>query len=177
MHDVLEAWRDWDGVRDSGEDKSTITLSSSGGEYFLRFCVFSAALLKVSKGKGNMHPISVFFACRDVLERDGPQPRSERAHRMSSEQLWALDVQVAATWMRDGGRALWEADYEELRDWAAALDDKTELWLRGGLTRERWILWGKRLRALSIQGILEDETVAVVIEAADVVSGILEDSI
>lgn len=71
--------------------------------------------------------------------------------------------------MRDGGQVLWEADYEELRHWA--LDDKTELWLRGGL----WILWGKRLRALSTQGILE-ETVAVVVEAADVVSGILEDS-
>jgi hypothetical protein len=53
--------------------------------------------------------------------------------------------------------------------------DKTELWLRGGLTREQWILWGKRLRALSIQEILE-ETVAVVVEAADVVSGILEES-
>lgn len=59
---------------------------------------------------------------------------------------------------------------------ACRVDDKTELWLRGGLTRERWILWGKRLRALSIQGILEEETVAVVVEAADMVSGILEDS-
>ncbi|KAJ5203232.1 hypothetical protein N7449_005311 [Penicillium cf. viridicatum] len=174
VHDILEAWRDWDGVRDSVAENDTIsTLSSSGGEYFLSFCVFSAALLKVTKGKGNMHPIWVFFACRDVLERDGPQSRPQKAHRMSSEQLWALDVQVAATWMRDGGRVLWEADYE-LRHWAA-LDDKTELWLRGGLTRERWILWGKRLRALSRQGILE-ETVAVVVEAADVVSGILEDS-
>ncbi|KAF4768670.1 hypothetical protein N7455_012346 [Penicillium solitum] len=177
VHDILEAWRDWDGVRDSGADNYTIsTLGSSGGEYFLRFCVFSAALLKATKGKDNVHPIWVFFACRDALERDGPQSRSAKAHRMSSEQLWALDVQVAATWMRDGGRALWEADYEELRYWGAALDDKTELWLRGGLTRERWVLWGKRLRALSIQGILEEETVAVVIDAADVVSGILEDS-
>lgn len=174
MHDILEAWHDWDGVRDSGVENDTIsTLSSSGGEYFLRFYVFSAALLKVTKGKGNVHPIWVFLACRDVLDRDGPQSRSQKAHRMSSEQLWALDVQVAATWMRDGGRVLWEADYE-LRHWVA-LDYKTELWLRGGLTRERWILWGKRLRALSRQGILE-ETVAVVVEAADVVSGILEDS-
>ncbi|OQD65190.1 hypothetical protein PENPOL_c006G01076 [Penicillium polonicum] len=176
VHDVLEAWRDWDGVRDSGEKSTISTLSSSCGEYFLRFCVFSAALLKASKGKVNRHPIWVFFACRDTLERGGPQSRPAKAHRMSSEQLWALDVQVAATWMRDGGRALWEADYEELRDWAAALDDKTELWLKGGLTRERWILWGKRLRALSVQGILEEEAVAVVIEAADVVSGFLGDS-
>lgn len=98
----------------------------------------------------------------------------KKAHRMSPEQPWALDVQVAATWMRDGDRTLWEADYEELRHWAA-LDDQTELWLRGGLTRERWILWGKRLRALSIQEILGEET-AVVIGAADLVSGILEDS-
>ncbi|CAI7677224.1 unnamed protein product [Penicillium discolor] len=159
VHDILEAWRDWDGVRDSGADNYNIT-----------------ALLKATRGKDNVHPIWVFFACRDALGRDGPQSRSAKAHRMSSEQLWALDVHVAATWMRDGGRALWKADYEELRYWAAALDDKTELWLRGGLTRERWILWGKRLRAFSIQGILEEETVAVVIDAADVVSGILEDS-
>lgn len=96
---------------------------------------------------------------------------------MPPEQLWALDVRVAATWMRDGGRALWEADYEELRrHWAAALNDKTELWPREyGLTRERWVLWGERLRALSIEGSLDEETQAVVTEAADVVSAILEE--
>lgn len=93
VHDILEAWRDWDGVRDSGADNSTIsTLSSSGGEYFLRFCVFSAALLKASKGKGNVHLIWGFFACRDGLEYDGPHSRLQKARRMSSEQLWALDA-------------------------------------------------------------------------------------
>lgn len=41
--------------------------------------------------------------------------------------MWALDVQVAATWMRDGGRALCEMDYEDQQwHYAAALDDKTE---------------------------------------------------
>ncbi|KAJ5597571.1 hypothetical protein N7537_007655, partial [Penicillium hordei] len=93
VHDILEAWRNWDGVRDSSAGNSTIsTLSSSGGEYFLRFCVFSAALLNMTKGKGNVPPIWVFFACRDVLERDGPQSCPQKGHRMSSEQLWALDV-------------------------------------------------------------------------------------
>lgn len=62
MYDILEAWRDWDGVRDSGAENDTIsTLSSSGGEYFLRFCIFSAALLKVTKGKGKVHPTWVFL--------------------------------------------------------------------------------------------------------------------
>lgn len=80
VHDILEAWRDWDGVLDSGAGNSTISkFSSSGGEYFLRFCVFSAAVLKASKGKGNVHPTWVFFACCDALERDGPQSRSKSA--------------------------------------------------------------------------------------------------
>lgn len=176
VHDILEAWRAWDGVRDSGADNSS-TLSIRGDEYFLRFCAFSAALLKVTKGKGQLHPIWVFYTCRDVLECEGPRSCLPRAHRMPPEQLWALDVRVAATWMRDGGRALWEADYEELRrHWAAALNDKTELWPREyGLTRERWVLWGERLRALSIEGSLDEETQAVVTEAADVVSAILEE--
>ncbi|EKV07466.1 hypothetical protein PDIG_73270 [Penicillium digitatum PHI26] len=112
VHYTLEAWRDWDGMRDSGA-KSSISsmLSSSGGEHFLRFCVFSAALLKVIIGIGSVHPIWGFFACRDSLERDGPQFRPLKAHRMSSEQLWMLFVRAATTWMRDGGWALW-ADYE-----------------------------------------------------------------
>ncbi|KAJ5972046.1 uncharacterized protein N7479_001964 [Penicillium vulpinum] len=131
VHDILEAWRDWDGVRGSGtEDNSThSTLGSSADVYFLS--VFSAALLKATKGKGEVHPIWVFYACRDVLERKRPQPRQLKAHMMLPEQVWALDVRVTATRMRDGGRELWEADYEELRrHWAAALDDKTELWAR-----------------------------------------------
>ncbi|KAJ5374778.1 hypothetical protein N7517_006784 [Penicillium concentricum] len=179
VHDILEAWRDWDGVRSGAGDNSTVSASSnSGDEYFLRFCVFSAALLKATKGKGEVHPIWVFYACRDVLECEGPQPRQPKAHRVSSEQVWALDVRVAAVWMRDGGRSLWETDYDELRwHWAAALDYQTELWPReDGLTRERWRLWEERLRALSTEGILDEETRVVVTEAAEVVSGILEDS-
>jgi hypothetical protein len=140
VHDILEAWRDWDGVRDSHSSAA----SSSGAEYFLRFCNFSAALLKATNGKGEVHPVCVFYACRDALEREKP-------HRSPPEQIWALDVRVAATWMRDGGLALWETGHEELRQhWAAALDEKTELWPReDGLTRERWQLWERRLRELS----------------------------
>jgi hypothetical protein len=181
VHDILEAWRDWDGVRDSGsEDSSTATiLSSSGAEYFLRFCNFSAALLKATNGKSKVHPVWVFYACRDVLERErpGPQSHQPKAHRIPPEQVWALDVRVAATWMRDGGLALWEADHEELRrHWATALDDKTELWPReDGLTRERWQLWERRLQDLSTEvEILDGELRAVVAEAAKLVSGLLE---
>lgn len=180
VHDVLEAWRDWDGVRTSGvgEDSTTSALSSSGDQYFLRFCLFSAAQLKAAEAKGDGHPIWVFYACRSVLEREGPEPRQERAHRMSTEEVWALDVRLAATWMRDGGRALWDADPEGLRrHWVDALDDKTELWPReDGLTRERWQLWGKRLRALGGEGGgFDEETRAVVKEAADVVEGLLRE--
>jgi hypothetical protein len=179
VHDILEAWRDWDGVRGSNAEDQPSTSSSinSGDKYFLRFCAFSAALLKATKGKGEVHPVWVFYACRNVLESKGPQSGEIRAHRMTQEQKWALDVRVAAIWMRDGGWALWEADYEELRrHWAAALDDKTELWPReDGLTRERWELWGDRLRALSSEKeTLDEETGAVVTEAAELVSSILE---
>lgn len=180
VHDVLEAWRDWDGVRVSGAgdtSTTTSTLSSRGDEYYLRFCIFSAALLKATNGKGEVHPIWVFYACRTVLERDGPQPRQPKEHKMSVEQVWALDVRVAATWMRDGGRALWETDCEALRlHYAAALDDKTELWPReDGLTRDRWGLWGNKLRALSTEeGKLDEETRIMVTEAAEVIEGLLK---
>ena len=180
VHDILEAWRDWDGVRTSGagEDSTANALSSSGYEYYLRFCVFSAALLKATKGKGEVHPVWVLYACRNVLERGRPQSRQPRAHRMPMEKVWALDVRVAATWMRDGGWELWETDHEELRrHWEATLDDKTELWPReDGLTRTRWGLWRERLRALSTDEVnLDGETRAVVTEAAGVIRGIMEE--
>lgn len=129
-----------------------------------------------------VHPVWVFLASRDVLEREREvvisQPRQPKLHRMTPEQLWTLDVRVAATWMRDGGQALWETDDEQLRlHWAAALDTKTELWPRNaGLTLERWLLWGERLQALSTEGNLDEETRKVVTEAAEVVQGLLKKS-
>lgn len=171
VHDILEAWRDWDGVRLSGG-----SLSGSGDKYYLHFCLFSAMLLKEAKGKGEIHPIQVFYSCHNVLERKDPQPREPKPHRMSTEQLWALDVRVAAIWMRDGGRALWETDRDELRrHWGLALDDKTKFWPgEDGLTRERWLLWGERLPALSTdEGKLDEETRVVLGEAAEVVDAIL----
>lgn len=179
VHDILEGWRDWDGVRNSHSSAA----SSSGAEYFFRFCSFSAALLKATNGKGEVHPVCVFYACRDALERGKPhqEPQSDqpKAHRCPLEQIWVLDVWVAATWMRDGGLALWETGHEELRrHWAAALDEKTELWPReDGLTRERWRLWKRRLRELSTEGeMLDEETRVVVAETAEVVSGLLKKS-
>ncbi|GFF75286.1 hypothetical protein IFM60648_04408 [Aspergillus lentulus] len=179
VHDILEARRDWDGVRESPSPAARAVSSSSGTEYFLRFCAFSAALLKATNGKGGVHPIWVFYACRDVLERErlDPDQQQRKPHRIPLEEVWALDVRVAATWVRDGGVALWEADREELRrHWGAALDEKTELWPReDGLTRERWELWERRLRGLSVEGaILDGETRAVVVEAAEVVSRLLK---
>jgi hypothetical protein len=178
VHDILEAWRDWDGVRDSSSPATIPTTVISGAEYFLRFCSFSAALLKATNGRGGVHPVWVFYASRDVLECERlDRDRQPKPHRIPPEEVWALDVRVAATWVRDGGSALWEADHEELRrHWGAALDEKTELWLReDGLTRERWQLWERRLRELSAEGeTLDGETRAVVAEAAEVVGGLLK---
>ncbi|KAL6232016.1 hypothetical protein BDW75DRAFT_218713 [Aspergillus navahoensis] len=185
VHDILEAWRDWDGVReDSAAGTVTSKLDSSGAEFFLRFVKFSATLLKdsVNRAESEIHPVNVFYACRAVLEHDLKQsglaqvnkPKA-KAHMIPPEQAWALDVRVAATWMRDGGRALWKMDYEELKQgWAAALEDTTALWPRqDGLTRERWELWGHRLRELSTEEILDGDTRAVVVEAAEVVGRLL----
>lgn len=120
----IEARRNWDSVGESHNG------------YYLRFCIL-AALLKATNGKGGVHPVWVFYACHDVLENTGPQSQPN-AHRMSPEKLWELDVRIAAKWVRDGSRALWEMDHEEPRQhWAAALDDKTDLRLReDGLARE-----------------------------------------
>ena len=182
VHDILEARRDWDGVREPSAKNNTpaSTLPNSGDIYFLRFCRFSAALLKATKDQSEVHPVWVFYAVRNVLESHGPPFDGQaKPHKMTPEQTWALDIRVAAIWMRDGGRALWEADHKELRrHWAAALDDKTELWPKeDGLTRERWQLWNDRLWSLSTEKeILDEETRAVVTDAAGVVSRLLEET-
>lgn len=173
VHDILEAWRDWDGVRDSRGQSST---QHKPGEYYLNFCTFSAALLKAAHVEAEVHPVWVFYACRDVLERKSRSSHQPRAHRLPPDQVWALDVRITAVWVRDGARALWETDYNELRQhWAAALDEKTELWPTGdGLARERWQLWRDRLRSMRTEGnSLDIETRAVVSDAADVVTNIL----
>ncbi|KAI9150579.1 hypothetical protein HJFPF1_10353 [Paramyrothecium foliicola] len=172
VHDILEAWRDWDGVPVS---KAENFPAHTPDKYYLRFCIFSAALLKELKGKGGVHPIRVFYASHDVLERERPTEEDPKAHRKPLNEVWALDVHIAAIWVRDGARALWDFDQEELRrHWAAALDEKTELWSKeDGMTRERWQLWLERLRALSMNQELEEETRSILNEAAEVVVRIL----
>lgn len=177
MHDILEAWRDWDGVRKGDEESN-----HSPDQYFLRFIRFSAILLREAHERRETYltcPIWVFYACKNVLEkRDDSLSRSgkpTKAHRMSSGQLRELDIRVTATWVREGARALWETDGEELRKhWTAALDEETESWpRRDGLTRERWELWGKRLHGMSEEDGLGEETSSVAREAAEVVEGLL----
>ncbi|KAH8711962.1 hypothetical protein GQ44DRAFT_714184 [Phaeosphaeriaceae sp. PMI808] len=178
VHDVLEAHRDWDSAYASGpkEGAPTNGPALTGGEYYLRFCRFSAALLKDTNGKDQVHPVQVFYTCRNVLECKGPEPREEEAHRLTTKQLWALDIRAVATWLLDGGRALWETDYEYFRKyWADTLDWKSERWPReDGLTGERWRLWEERLRTLSKEDeSLDDGTRAMAVEAADVIKSIL----
>lgn len=181
VHDILEAWRDWDGVREpTADDSSTAsTLDNSGETYFLRFCSFSAGLLKASKTESEVHPVCVFYACRKGLESHIPQSSQTKVHRMSPQQKWALDIRIAAIWIRDGGRVLWEMDREELRrHWSAALDDQTELWSReDGLTQKRWQLWADRLRDFSkAEAGLDEETRTVAAEAAGVINSLLAES-
>lgn len=93
-YDIFEAWHDWDGVRASGAP----SLDCPVATYFLRFYNFSAAELKATKAERQESlTMCVFYACRDVLERSEPKPRQAGPHRISSDQLWALDVRVTAT--------------------------------------------------------------------------------
>ncbi|KEQ78394.1 hypothetical protein M438DRAFT_401195 [Aureobasidium pullulans EXF-150] len=173
-YDILEAWRDWDGVRASGAP----SLDCPVATYFLRFCNFSAAELKATNAeRQEALTMCVFNACRDVLERSEAKPQQAGPHRISSDQLWALDVRVTATWLRDGAQTLWETDSEALRRyWTAAIEEETELWPRkDGLTKERWRLWLDRLRSLATDREHFDQITRVIIaEAADVVGELLQ---
>jgi Protein of unknown function (DUF3632) len=184
VHDVLQAWRDWDGVRaGDGNAQNGIPPPEPAGAKYLRFCAFSAAVVAARRHNAvGVHVVWVFFACRDALESAGPATDAasagRHAHRVPPDQVWALDVRIAATWMRDGGRALFETSEEELRrHWAAALEEKTDYWPRkDGLTRDRWRVWVERLRALSAEVQFDGETRAATKEAAEIAEGFLEGS-
>jgi hypothetical protein len=107
VYDVLKAQRDPDSVHVSGpsDDSTANSLSVTGCEYLLRFCRISAALVKATNGKEQVRPIQVFDTCRNV-----------EAHGLTAGQLQSLDICAAATWLLDGGRALWETDREYLRE-------------------------------------------------------------
>ena len=181
-HDILHGRRNWDGTRESGTEGDPVgsKLSISGDQLYLRMCIFSAALMKHGRKTGMGYPMTVFHACRDGLERvhEAPPELESNTHSIPLEQVRALDVRVAAIWLRDGGWALWKQDHKELRKhFAAALDDDvSELWPKDdGLTPERWGLWEKRLWDLSTdEDRLDEETRAVVKEAYEVVKGILD---
>jgi Protein of unknown function (DUF3632) len=184
VHDILQVWRDWDGVRaGDGNAQNDIPSPEPVGPKYLSFCAFSAAVVAARRHSVvGVHVVWVFFACRDALESAGPATdaasEGRSAHRVPPDQVWALDVRIAATWMRDGGRALFETSEEELRrHWAAALEEKTDYWPRkDGLTRDRWRVWVERLRALSAEGQFDEETRAVTKEAAKIAEGFLKGS-
>jgi hypothetical protein len=145
---------------------------------YLRFISFSATMLKRDKQASAAHSVWVFYTCKVVLEYEALPFREPKKQRLSYEQVRAIDVCAAATWVRDGAWALWKTDFEELREhWAAVLDEKTDLWPRGdGLTRERWQLWKQRLWALSMdEASLDEESRTVVKEAYGVLEHILQE--
>ena len=175
---TLHQWRDWTSIQDADSESGPPNLRSSitCSQRWLRFVNFSTRLLKRSKEQPAHETIWVFYTCKDVLEHEKPPPRQPDKHRMSAEQLWALDVRVAAIWVRDGARALWNTEYGELRkEWEAALDEPTDLWPReDGLNRERWQLWEERLLVLSTdEASLDEETRGLVKEAYKVVKELL----
>lgn len=116
VHDILESRRDWDGVREAGEEghHTASSLPMTGTECFVRFVTFSADMFDKT-GSQFINPMNVFYACKNVLERKSPEVRPKKAHRMSAERVRALDVRVVAIWICGGGRALWEMDEGKMR--------------------------------------------------------------
>ncbi|KAI4940371.1 hypothetical protein J4E86_011005 [Alternaria arbusti] len=181
-HDLLLGRRNWNGIRDPGteEDPFGSTMRIRPDQLYLHMCIFSATLMKHGRQTGLVYPMTVFYACRYALERvhEAPPELESNTHSIPLEQVQALDIRVAAIWLRNGAWELWNEDHKELRKhFAAALDDDvSELWPKDdGLTPERWGLWEKRLWDLSMdEDRLDEETRAVVKEAYEVVEGILD---
>ncbi|KAI4941956.1 hypothetical protein J4E91_010506 [Alternaria rosae] len=172
--------RNWNGIRDPGTEGDPFGCKTRIGpdQLYLRMCIFSAALMKHGRQTGMGHPMTVIYACRYALENehDAPPELDSNKHSIPLEQVRALDVHVAAIWLRAGGWAFWNTNHGKLRErFAWPLDDETELWpRRDGLTPERWALWEKRLWALSTYGhSFDEETRAVVKEAYEVFKEIL----
>lgn len=159
-------WRDAYDVFESRRSK---------GIYFLNIVSFSARLT-TSAATCPIHPIQVFYAALTLEHAHPSHPDSDKK-TMSPEQLWALDIRVAAIWLRDAGRALLEISAEDLGYWKAPLEEETELWAGGGLTRERWRFWGERLRGLCEEGWVDGETRVVALEAAGFIRDILGEGV
>ena len=83
------------------------------GFKYLRFCAFSAAV--VATQVVSVHLVWVLFACRNALEYVWPEAQAAAAHRnqLPSDQMRALNVRIAATWMHDGGPGIFETSQEE----------------------------------------------------------------
>lgn len=178
VHDVLESWRHWDGIRDS-DSGDLGSLQNSPRDCYFHFCMFSSVILKAGIIKDATLFIWVFYACRDTLEQQGPRPRQHGSHQISCKQLWDLDVKVTGIWVKNGATSLWEVDDDVLRpEWADTLDEPTALWPRtDGLTLERWQLWRDRLQTLcSDAENLSDETRGVTKEAFRVIKKLLEEN-
>ncbi|KAK0658055.1 hypothetical protein B0T16DRAFT_341066 [Cercophora newfieldiana] len=168
FHDILEANREWK--------------AGWQGASFPTFVEFSALLLQERGEKGEVHPINVFYACSNILktretsgdEKKEDQEKDER--KLTPEEVRAIDVRVVATWLKFGGRVLWEADQAELRKhFGAALDWERDLWpKKDGLTRERWAFWAERLWGLGEDERFDEQLRTLVKEAAEVIEGLLE---
>ncbi|KAK0742589.1 hypothetical protein B0T18DRAFT_328391 [Schizothecium vesticola] len=171
-HGVLEARRDWDrSIRGPGKESPLTTYAT----LYLRYCSFSALLLKTMGRPGGVHPIRVFYEARNTLERDVPLDNSRGEGRVRPRDVWDLDVLVAATWIRDGAGRLWDVDAQALRQhWGTTLDFATDLWPKtDGLTLERWRLWLRRLRGLGGTEELTEDTKRVLSQAVQVLGDLL----
>ncbi|KFA51444.1 hypothetical protein S40293_10685 [Stachybotrys chartarum IBT 40293] len=167
--------------RDDAPGSGTGNKSIRGDMYYLNFNIFCTTLLRVNQGVGyGMDPIYVLYMCKEGLERDNPRVLDVYVQpRLPMQTLRALDVRVAALWVREGASVLWNMDPEILRkNHAAALDEKTYWWPKDdGLTRQRWQLWMERLQFFSKDEYqMDEDTRSAALEAAGVIQKILAEN-
>ncbi|KAK5659755.1 hypothetical protein OQA88_966 [Cercophora sp. LCS_1] len=168
------SWRDFHDGLEANRDR--FRHGDEKAEQFPTFAEFSAKFLNDWGKEGEVHPINVFYACRNALEEGAPEDtQGDDGEGLSKREVWEVDVRVAATWLKFGAHVLWEVETGYLREhFARTLDWGTGLWEEGkGLTKERWALWAERLRGVSGEGDWDEEVKALMGNAAAVVEGLL----
>ncbi|KAK0627339.1 hypothetical protein B0T14DRAFT_512449 [Immersiella caudata] len=169
------SWRDFHDGLEANRDR--FPRGDEKAEYFPNFVEFSARFLKEWGKEGEVHPINVFYACRNGLEERMPEEDGKEGggEGLSKREVWQVDVRVAAMWLKFGAGVLWEVEEGYLREhFARTLDWGTGLWEEGkGLTRERWALWAQRLRELVGEKDWNGDVKALMGDAAEVVEGLL----
>lgn len=144
----------------------------AGAERFNNFVALSAKLVRGDLDQGGIRELA-FFDIRDALETRIDKRQLPPNCILSDQQLKAVDIEIAATWILQGQQCILCLRNEDFSPgWEAGLAKKTDLWNGGpGLSAERWKLWAdelSRCTGLPSAGAF-DETKATALQAAELI--------